>query len=99
MSVKETLHYDQLSDVVTVHRQQDVDPILQSVREHKDRGADRKASESMGYFVGTIPAVIVEEYCKQEGITYHEFCEDSSHVRRILSDPDYKKFRIWEGRL
>lgn len=46
-----------------------------------------------------IPQVIVEKYCNDRGITFREFMNDQTHVRRILNDPDNAMFRVWKGRV
>lgn len=44
-----------------------------------------------------LPYVVVEKYCNDNGITFQEWMNDKSHVRRMLNDPDNKMFRIWPG--
>jgi hypothetical protein len=49
--------------------------------------------------VAKIPAVIVEKYCNDYGITYRDFMQDSAHLRRLVNNPDNSHFRIWPGRV
>lgn len=88
--------YDELEDKLIVHRVQDVEPILKQVE--RERQVEREAP-GLGRKVGTIPGVIIEQYLKENGVTYEEFIRDNTHINRIMMDPDYKKFRVWEGKL
>lgn len=47
----------------------------------------------------SIPMVIIEKYCNDNGVQFHEFMADEVHMRRICNDPDNKMFRIWPGQL
>jgi len=49
------------------------------------------------WWIGEIPNVILEKYLNENGVTYQEFMTDKSHARRILQNPDYSKFRVFEG--
>ena len=96
MSITEKYKYDHTENRLIVERTQDVDPVLRKVQESKEVGT---YTEGLGYYAGTIPGIIVEQYMKEYGITYQEFIGDSKHIHRIMNDPDYKKFRVWEGKL
>lgn len=95
--IQTKLHHDTLTDVTTIERTQDVSGIIQDVAD-KRQHFDGFKSESMN-FVGTIPGIIVEQYLKAKGISYQEFIGDKIHIRRILNDPDYSKFKVFEGRI
>lgn len=74
----------------------DLQPILDQAADLRSGGFTKTG---MGdYHVAKIPALVIEKYCNQVGITFHEFCVNDQHVTRILNDPDYKLFRVWEGR-
>jgi len=86
-----------LSDGATnaVKRIQDCEPIME----------DAKARQRAGLVgndyrhVMRVPAVIVERYCNQKGITFADFMEDEAHMRAIADDPDLSYFRVWTGRM
>lgn len=44
-----------------------------------------------------VDPVLVERYCNQNGITFHDFCTSQEHKRRFLNDPAISHFRIWPG--
>lgn len=47
----------------------------------------------------SVPFVIVEKYCNDNGITLHEFKVSQEHKKRLLNDPANSHFRIWAGRV
>jgi hypothetical protein len=47
----------------------------------------------------SLPMVLVERYCNDNGITFHEFCQGQDHIRRMLNDPSLKAFRVWPGKV
>ncbi len=85
-----------MSPEVVVHRFADVEPIMDDVKAIKQVTDGRSKSGEL-YHVGRLPAIIVEAYCVKQKVSFSEFCSNPEHVRRILNDPDYKAFRIFEG--
>lgn len=45
------------------------------------------------------PPVVVEAYCNNAGIDFHEFMSNKVHVKRMLNDPALASFRVVEGRM
>lgn len=93
-----TYHFDEKENKDIIHRTQDFEPVILEAKRHREI-SDGRGKTSLGYHVGTIPALIVEQYMKFAGITYHEFMIDRTHIHRIMNNPDYKKFRVFEGRI
>lgn len=79
-------------------REQDCEPIVNEVKRIKEV-SDGRGDTSLGYFVGKIPGEIVEKYLQEKGVSYHDFIVNPEHVKRIMNNPDYKKFRIFEGKM
>lgn len=78
-----------------IERVADVQGVLDRAANLRSQGRTKTA---MGdYHLGTIPAIIIEQYCNQVGITWHDFCVDDTHVNRILTNSDFKHFRVFEG--
>lgn len=96
MSIEEKYKYDHAEDKLIVERTQDINPVLKHVEQAKEVGT---YTEGLGYYAGTIPAIVIEQYMKEFGVSYMDFIKDSTHIHRIMNDPDYKKFRVWEGTL
>lgn len=87
-------HLHKQDGKLIVERKQDVEPIIEHAAELRK---DVKEVPGLGYHVGTIPMVIVQKYLTENKITYEQFMKDSIHIHRILTDPDYSKFRVWQG--
>jgi hypothetical protein len=89
-------HESNSEGIAFFNRTQDVEPILDEVARIKQVSNGMSKSGELAH-VGRIPAVIVEKYCTETGITFAEFLQDKTHIQRIVSDPNYSRFRIWEG--
>ena len=87
--VERTLIFDDASTTFTVHHQQDVEPILDSI--HRDREIMPNTGENK--LAARIPTVVFEELQRQ-GIT-----EDESLFKAWLNGPEAEPWRIWRGRL
>lgn len=98
MTVKTQYHYDDLTDTLTTQNVQDVSPILKDMEKRREVMSNKPVG-GLGYYAGTIPDVIVEAYMREVGVNFHEFLNDPIHIKRIMNDPDYKKFRVWQGRI
>lgn len=81
---------------MVIERVADVQSILDSAKNLRSNGAGVSESGEL-HHVGRIPSIIIEKYCNANGISYREFLIDDTHITRILNDPDYKLFRVWEG--
>lgn len=79
-----------------IKRSQDVTAVLE----------DAKARASCG-LVGSddywhmmeLPAVLVEKYCNDVGISFADFMADETHIRRMVNDPALSGFRVHGGRM
>jgi len=92
--VKTEFHLD--GDDMTVRRVQDCEPVLDLTSSLRSVG--EVGSNEMRH-CASFPPVLVERYCNINGITFHEWMNNPVHVNRMLSDPDLKSFRVWEGRV
>lgn len=75
---------------------QDVEPILESVKQRRSAG-DIGSSEMR--YAGEIPNVVCESYIALKGITPFEFYNNPVHIKSILNDPDFSELRVWMGKL
>ncbi len=48
---------------------------------------------------GHYPAIMVEKYLADNGITLHEFFGNQEHAKRMLNDPNLAMFRVWKGKV
>lgn len=94
--IQTKLHYDASTDGLIIERVQDVEQVLEyAKRQHlsgEHGGPDMKHAAS-------IPAVLVEAYCNQHGITFAEFMGSEAHAKAMLNDKSLAHFRIWKGRV
>ena len=75
---------------------QDCTPILEYAQARHREGHHGSSDMKLA---ATIPFVIVEKYCNDNGITFQELMNSDAHKKRILNDPDLSYFRIWKGRI
>ncbi len=90
------IHYSQADDVTIIERVQNCDPVLCEAKMLREDGAT--GSNEMRH-AAHFPAILVEQYCNDKGITLHEFLKDKKHAKSMLNDPALKGFRVWEGRV
>jgi len=93
--IKESYHYDELTDRLTIKREQDIEPLIE---QNKLMADNLKEVPGLGYHAGRIPMVMVEDYMKKTGITFGEFLSDDKHVKILLQNRDLSKLRIWNGK-
>lgn len=81
---------------IVVSRKEDVTAHLKATKELHNSGfvgsKDLRLAASM-------PRVVVEAYCNQNGITFADFMQNREHQKRILNDSSLEHFRIWKGRV
>lgn len=75
---------------------QDCSPILEYAKARHNEG---KTGSSEMRLAASIPHVVIEEYCRLNGIGFDECIQSKEHSRRILNDPSLAGFRIWKGRV
>lgn len=87
-------HYIPEGDTTAIERVQDCSSFVK-------RAADLRAAEMTGTsemrHAAHFPAVVVETYMNNAGITWAEFLRNPEHGKRMLNDPALKAFRVWEG--
>lgn len=47
----------------------------------------------------SIPVVVVEKWCNDNGVKYEDLGRSPELKRRMLNDPSLGLFRIWKGRV
>lgn len=83
-------------DALVIRRTQDCTPIAEHTTRLRNEGAT--GSSEMRH-AASFPAVLVEKYINDAGITFTEFLRDETHVKRMLQDPALSAFRVWEGQV
>lgn len=46
-----------------------------------------------------LPALIIEQYCKEAGITWADWWADNTHLKRMANDPALSAFRVKPGKV
>lgn len=75
---------------------QDCTPILEAAKAAHNAGYTGSSDMKLA---ASVPFVVVEKYCNDAGITYHEFAASQEHKKRLLNDPSLAYFRVWNGRV
>lgn len=88
--------FHQQDQQIVVASAQDVEPILTAC--HDRQAAGQHGSGEMRH-AASIPMVLVERYCTEQGISFQEWLQDKTHVKAMLNDPALSAFRIWRGRV
>lgn len=96
-AVQTGVDYDPDNRRIVFQRAQDVEPLIDQLAELRNTTTGKSASGEL-YHVGDIPAVVIEQYLNENGVRWAEFIRDDTHIKRILQNPDFAKFRVWEGR-
>ena len=97
MGVFTDIDYSATDRQIVVQRSQDVEPIIEHLAALR-QDSDGKSKTGELYHVGDIPMAVVETYLNENGVTFHEFIKDDTHIKRILMNPDFAKFRVWQGK-
>jgi len=83
-------------DRLVIGRSQDCTAILEDAVHRHNEGLHGTADVK---HAARIPEVIVEKYCNDHKISFHEFMGDEVHIKRLVEHPDNSMFRIWKGKL
>jgi hypothetical protein len=76
---------------------EDVEPLIEHLAKLR-QDSDGKSKSGEMYHVGDIPMTVVQDYLNTTGVSYMEFIRNDVHIKRILMNPDFSKFRVWQGR-
>lgn len=87
-------HFDEAAAEIKIERVQDCAPMLDHAKSLAV--ADATGSSDVKH-AAHLPAVLVEKYLNDHGITFREFVINPEHVKRMLRDPSLSGFRIWKG--
>ena len=84
-------------DSMVVQRFQDCTAIHELCKSKNKEGVHGSSDMRLA---ASLPFVVVENYCNQNGVEFAEvMAPGSPHIKRMLNDPALAGFRIWEGRV
>ena len=75
---------------------QDCTPIAERTKALHNEGFT--GSSDMRH-VASVPMVLIEKYCNDNGVSFADFASSQDHKKRLLADPALSHFRIWKGAL
>lgn len=87
---------------ISIGTTQDVGDILKQNVFEANNNINRKSEDTFGRKVATIPLNILNEWCREWGITLYELNNDPMYKARMfarLRDRDYLKLRTDSGRI
>ena len=87
---------------ITFGTTQDVEDILSSNQKEYNYNTNRSLKDTFGRKVATIPLNILNAWCKEWGITFHQLSTDPTYKAKMMSrlrDRDYMKLRTDSGRI
>lgn len=97
--IKTTLHLNRNDGTLTVHRMQDVEPILKQIKARKEEES-RKFQRLRDFReIGEVPFVVLEEWIKKRGMTFREYVIDRRARKLFWSNPDHSKFKVARGKV
>lgn len=94
--IQTKIHQNHDHGGVSFERVQDCTAIAERCKARQNMG-DTGSSEMR--LAASIPFVIIEKYCNDHNLTYHEFSIDPAHLKTLLNDPALSHFRIWNGKV
>lgn len=99
-------NYGRSIDVSTRYKIEDGKMYVQRSQDctaHADWCKEQRAIGNFGTsemrFAASLPAVEIEKYLNETGVSYADFMADPVHMRRMLRDPTLADFRVWQGQV
>ena len=90
---------DDFSEGVThLIKTQDVEPIIKSIHAIPDMARRKANTQVSSRLLGTIPTVIALNWAKESGTTIYSREFFSYARKKLLTDPDFKAFRVQRGK-
>ena len=81
---------------MTVQRTQDCSAIAEVTKAKSREGLHGSADMKLA---ASIPFVMVEKYCNDNGVEFSDFMQNPEHIKRVVNDPALAHFRVWRGQL
>lgn len=96
--VTETLHFDEAESTFTIKRAVDVEAVVEDVAA---KHSQTLGKSDLGWHVGSIPVVLLQEYASARGIAnMWDLCTPAyaDELMRLCQSSDYRKFSPTGGR-
>ena len=90
---------DDFSDKVThIVKTQNVEPIIETIKAIPDMARRKGNTQTASRLLGTIPTVIALNWAKESGTTIYSREFFAYARKKLLTDPDFKAFRVQRGK-
>lgn len=95
--ITETLH-DDGDNQFTIKSVADVEPVVEAVKHLRDTSNDGRSASGDLYHVARVPMILVRKWNREYGcdVTLKENWE---LFKRLINSPEFKAFRIYQGKI
>lgn len=94
MKLSERLHYDDLTDTLTIQETHDPTPVLDQVRALKSAGV---TGFSEHRHVGRVPTFLIEQWCRDAGVSFADQDAVKDILHKKLLSGEFNNLRPWTG--
>jgi len=94
MKLNEQWDYDPFEDRLTVKQTHDPTPTIDSVKDLKARGVEGFSDHK---HVGRVPTFLIEDWLKEEGVSFQDQEKVKEVVHRRLLSGEFNALRPWTG--
>ncbi len=90
---------DDFSEGVThLIKTQDIEPIMKTIHAIPDMARRTANTQVASRLLGTIPTIIALKWAKESGTTIYQRDFFAYARKKLLTDPDFKHFRVQRGK-
>ena len=94
MQIKEQVHFDKKENKIIVEKTYDNQGVLDRANDLR-QGKHGMTGENR--LVGTIPMLVITQWCKDAGIRWDDIEARKEIVRKKILSGDFDKLRVWKG--
>jgi len=91
-------HYDHQTDVTSIQRVQNVEPILEANKRLQNTDHEKQGIKHNWWHAAMIPIMVIEKWLVEDGINAYD-PNDIKAVKKKLNDPEWRYLRTGRGKL
>ena len=95
--ITETLHQDG-EHQFTIKSVADVEPVVENVKRLRETSNEGKSASGELYHVARVPVILVRKWSREYGVDVLAK-ENWPLFKRLIESPEFKAFRIYQGKL
>lgn len=80
-----------------IHKTTDVSPVLRRAEQLRQAGATK--TRDGDHLAAVIPIALLQEWAQKRGLEWQMVASNDKLLDQFLYDPDYKKCRVYEGKV